>query len=253
MTETNKRTNSAKSVLTINGAEAQTIAEKLNALMAEGATVYNFNDIMDSEGNLIDYGNNYNFVVIPQYDATNKDKLAYYMIGFIPTFDALLNDKAGKEYLSNQYDIRTIKRIRDNQRLAIADGRQFVLATNISDFVAVSRAGTGISDIFKKLVAELTKALQKKFEKLPQAKMLLSQKTVLTALNNEAFAQKYLPFCVKADGKSIFGKWLELQIANLEKDGKPTADLQNILQTRETAELDDFTDEENASELDELF
>ena len=106
---------------------------------------------------------------------------------------------------------------------------------------------------FKKAVAELTKALQAKFAKLPQAKLLLTQKTVLTAINNEAFAIKYLPFCVKKDGESIFGKWLEVKISEFEKAGKPTNDLKAISETRLTATLDESETDTAESSLDDLF
>lgn len=248
-----KRVNNSKSVEIINGASVETIANRLNELMASGANVYNINKIVDDNGDLVNYGDGYNLYIIPQYDAEQKDKLSYYIVGYVPSFNALANDSQGLEYLKSQFEIRTIKRIRDNLRLAIADGRTFTLATAISDFVAVSRAGTGIGEDFKKAVAELTKALQSKFSKLPQAKLLLTQKTVLTAINNEAFAIKYLPFCVKKDGESIFGKWLQVKIDELEKAGKPTNDLRAIVETRLTATLDESESDSAESSLDDLF
>lgn len=253
MTNETKRNNNAKSVEMINGANVEQIANRLNELMTSGANVYNINKIVDDNGDLISYGENYDLYIIPQYDAEQKDKLSYYIVGYVPTFGALANDSQGMEYLKSQFEIRTIKRIRDNLRLAIADGRTFTLATAISDFVAVSRAGSGIGEDFKKAVAELTKALQAKFAKLPQAKLLLTQKTVLTAINNEAFAIKYLPFCVKKDGESIFGKWLEVKIDEFEKAGKPINDLRAIAETRLTATLDESETDSAESSLDDLF
>lgn len=253
MTENSKRNNNAKSVEIINGASVEQIANRLNELMSSGNNVYNINKIVDDNGDLLSYGENYNLFIIPQYDAEQKDKLSYYIVGYVPTFSALANDPQGLEYLKSQFEIRTIKRIRDNLRLAIADGRTFTLATEIVDFVQVSRAGSGIGEDFKKAVAELTKALQAKFSKLPQAKLLLTQKTVLTAINNEQFAIKYLPFCVKKDGESIFGKWLEVKIAEFEQSGKPTNDLRAIADTRLTATLDESETDSAESSLDDLF
>lgn len=250
---TTKRTNNAKSVEKISGANVENIASRLNEIMASGATVYNVNKIVDDNGDLIDYGANYDLFIIPQYDAEQKDKLSYYITGYVPTFEALADNPQGLDYLKSQFEIRTIKRIRDNQRLAIADGRSFTLATDIGDFVQVSRAGSGFGEEFKKAVAELTKALQAKFAKLPQARLLLTQRTILTAINNEAFAVKYLPFCVKKDGASIFGKWLENKIAEFTASGKPTADLQAIADTRLTATLDESEDAADDSALDDLF
>lgn len=248
-----KKNNNSKSVEKINGANVEQIANRLNELMTGGATVYNVNKIVDEQGDLISYGESYDLYIIPQFDSENKDKLSYYIVGYVPTFGALASDSQGLEYLKSQFEIRTIKRIRDNQRLAIADGRTFTLATTISDFVAVSRTGSGIGEEFKKAIAELTKALQAKFAKLPQAKLLLTQKTVLTAINNEAFAIKYLPFCVKKDGESIFGKWLEVKIAEFEQSGKPVNDLKAIIETRLTATLDESENDSSESSLDDLF
>ena len=252
MTNT-KRTNNAKSVEKINGANLEQIATRLNEIMSSGNTCYNINKIVDDNGELVNYGASYDLLIVPQYDAEQKEKLSYYIVGYVPTFEALAENPQGLDYLKSQFEIRTIKRIRDNQRLAIADGRSFTLATEIGDFVAVSRAGSGIGEEFKKAIAELTKALQAKFAKLPQAKLLLTQKTVLTAVNNEAFAVKYLPFCVKKDGESIFGKWLENKIAEFTASGKPTADLQAIAETRLTATLDESEESADDSALDDLF
>ena len=253
MTNETKRVNNSKSVEIINAADVVAVANRLNELMTSGSNVYNINKLVDDSGDLINYGENYDLYIIPQYDAEQKDKLSYYITGYVPTFGALANDSQGMEYLKSQFEIRTIKRIRDNLRLAIADGRTFTLATAIADFVAVNRAGSGIGEDFKKAVAELTKALQAKFSKLPQAKLLLTQKTVLTAINNEVFAVKYLPFCVKKDGASIFGKWLEVKIDEFEKAGKPTNDLRAIYETRLTATLDESETDSVESSLDDLF
>lgn len=195
--------------------------------------------------------------IIPVYDP--KDKLLKNVIfALTPKFDEVVKAPAGEQFLRKAYFSTIIKRIRDNVKSAVANGRNYVVPATVADFLNPQRQA-GASEPFKKAVAELAKILVDKFDKKqPLAKSLLTQKNLLVALSNEAFTRQYLPFLLGKDTDaqgnrlSILDKWLEKTKADFESNGIATNEIDNLLTTRHQAAFIEEVESEEDS-LEDLF
>lgn len=255
MTETVKRNNRLNTIETLALDDAKTL-ERLAEIQKEAeqsnAAIYDVSGIVDDNGNLkTDRAATHDLQIIPTFSADESKKLVNVALALTPKFEKVLESDIGLKYLSDSYFSKVIKRIRDNLRQAIVEGKTYSLPLEIADFLTSSRTPSQSAEL-KRAIAELVKMLIAKFAtKYPYAKALLTAKTMTTALANEAFARQVYPFLIAKDGYTILQKWLESTKAAFASKGINTIEIDSLLETRLTAEIDDSADDTTA--LDDLF
>lgn len=255
MTETAKRNNRLNTIETLALDDEKTLArlaEIQNEAEQANAAIYDVSGIVDESGNLkTDRAETHDLQIIPTFSADESKKLVNVALALTPKFSEVMKSEIGLKYLSDSYFSKVIKRIRDNLRQAIVEGKSYSLPLEIADFLTTSRAPSQSAEL-KRAIAELVKMLVVKFAtKYPYAKPLLTAKTMASALANEAFAKQVYPFLIAKDGNTILQKWLESTKQAFASKGIATAEIDSLLETRLTAELDDSAEDD--SSLDDLF
>lgn len=252
---TEKRNNRLTAVETLSLTDVEKTTARLAEIQAEAqeanAVIYDVSNIVNDEGALdLTRAETHDLQVIPTFSADENKTLVNVALALTPKFDEVIKSEIGIKYLSDSYFSKVIKRVRDNLRQAIFEGKQYKLPIEIADFLSTSRAPSQSAEL-KRAIAELVKMLVAKFAtKYPYAKPLLTAKTMTSALANEAFAKQVYPFLIAKDGTTILQKWLENTKAQFIKSGIATAEIDSLLETRLTAEVE--ADEEDSS-LEDLF
>jgi ribosomal protein S17E len=254
-----KRNNSASDIVTLDMhdqnaviAELQKMQEVVNS--TPDCKVYDVSGVFgeDDEGNTtvnFSYADTHNLQIIPTYSSDASKKLVNVAIAITPKFDEVIKSEIGLKYLQDSYTAKVIKKIRDNLRQAILDGKAgYKMPVEISDFLSPSRAPSQSNEL-KEAIKNLVKMLLEKFgSKYPVAKQVLTQKMMASALASEQVAAQVYPFLIGKDGKTILDKWLEATKADFEKRGVNTSELVGLLETRHNVvESDDDVD------VDDLF
>lgn len=211
----------------------------------------------DSKGNtILNLGDAETHVLqtFPIYDGRGEgSQLNYCVLAITPKFDVVLKSEIGMNFLKQSYDAAVIKKIRDNVRNAAANKRVYTAPRTVEDFLTASRATTG-SEAFKKIVAELCPALRKRFAKFPSANAVITQKTIIEAMKNEALAQQVFSFMIEPEsGKTIFDKLLTNIKSKLVAANEPTAVVDRMIKTRNQMTIADENDEsEELFNVDDL-
>lgn len=254
-TQNNKRNNRLATVETLDLASEQLetrLAEIQQQAEEAGAVIYDVSGIIDEQGNIDrSRAETHDLQIIPTFSADESKKLVNVALALTPKFSQVINSEMGVKYLQDSYFSKVIKRIRDNLRQAIVEGKNgWKLPIELADFLTTSRAPSQSAEL-KKAIAELVKMLVAKFgAKYAYAKPLLTAKTMTAALANEAFAKQVYPFLIAKDGNTILQKWLENTKAQFVKNGIATAELDSLIDTRLTAEL---SEDETETDIDDLF
>ena len=230
--------------------EVQDIATKSNAQIYDCSKIIVANE--DGSQSLdLSRAATHDLQIIPIYSSGDDKKLTNVAIALAPKFDEVMKSEIGIEYLKNSYLAKIIKRIRDNLRIAILENREYSVPVEIADFWTTSRA-SGNTEEFKKAVSALVKMLIEKFtKKYPYARNLLTAKTMIQALSNESFAKQVYPFLINKEGNTILAKWLENTKAEFNQKGYNTAEIDNMLATRDSAIIEEVADEDIS--VDDLF
>lgn len=251
----NNRTTEIKTLDMQNQAQVLQELQKVQELAdSTGCVVYDLSDIFgkDENGNTtVNFGlaKTHDLQVIPTYSADEDKKLVNIALALTPKFSEVLNSDLGLEYLKQSYFSRVIKKIRDNHRQAILDGKQYHLSTDLSDFLTTTRQPSQSAEL-REAISNLVKMLVAKFAtKLPYAKPLLTIKTMTSALSNEAFAKQVYPFLIGKDGNTILDKWIDSTIADFESRKIATSELIAIKESRHNIVENDSDD----MEVDDLF
>lgn len=254
-----KRNNRVNDIVTLDlnnkdsvFSELQKVQEQVNA--TPNCKIFDVSGVFgeDEEGNTtIDFSlaDTHDLQIIPSYSSDEKKQLVNVAIALTPKFDEVLKSEIGLKYLKDSYFAKVIKKIRDNLRQAILDGREYHLATEISDFLTPSRQPSQSAEL-KEAISNLVKMLVAKFAtKMPYTKPLLTIKTMTAAISNESFAKQVYPFLICKDGETILNKWLDSTIADFEKRGVNTSELIAIKDTRMT----EAEPESDNVDIDDLF
>lgn len=253
--ETQKRNNRLNTILTLDLSDSEKVLSELKNIQTEtetaGAVIYDVSGVITDSGE-VDFSKaaTHNLQVIPTFSTDEDKKLINVALALTPKFEEVLKSDIGLKYLADSYFSKVIKRIRDNLRQAIFEGREYKIPVDVADFLAPSRQPSQSNEL-KKAIAELVKMLIAKFAtKYPYAKPLLTAKTMTSAIANESFAKQVYPFLIGKDGNTILDKWLENTKANFSKSGIPTGELDSLIETRHNVEVDATSDDES---LDDLF
>lgn len=254
--ETQKRNNRLNTIATLDLAKQEEVLQKLAEVQEEvnndGAVIYDVSGVIDDSGN-VDFSKaaTHDLQIIPTFSSDENKKLVNVALALTPKFDEVLKSEIGLKYLSDSYFAKVVKRIRDNLRQAIYEGREYKIPVDVADFLAPSRQPSQSNEL-KKAIAELVKMLIAKFAtKYPYAKPLLTAKTMTSAIANESFAKQVYPFLIGKDGKTILDKWLANTKEAFAKNGLPTSEIDSLIETRHNVEVS--TDESEADSLDDLF
>lgn len=187
-------------------------------------------------------------VIFPIKTGKGDDaKITYEVVAKIPTFEEVLKNDIGLNFLKNSYYKDVIRKISDGIRTSVISKTEYKAPCSVSEFLSVSRATTG-SQAFKKLVASLIKALQAKLARIPTAQAVLTQKTMLEAMKCEDLAQTVYPFLIdKTTGKTKLDDMLKNIREKLLSAGEPTNAVDELLATRHSATMEDI---EEVSDFD---
>ena len=237
--------------------QVQTEAQEANAEIRDASKFIG----EDSNGNTtLDLSNadTHELRIIPNYSSDKDKKLTYVILALTPKFSEVLNSKEGLEYLQKSYISAVLKKIRDNVRNAITDKREYILPKSIADFLSSGRQSNGASEEFKREISEFVKLIVEKFgKKYAYAKPMMTNKNMLLACENEAFAKSIYPFLIAkaADGseQTIIHRKLEQIRDKFAGEGKNTAEVERMLATRLTAEFNNEVADDESDNLEDLF
>lgn len=255
-----KRNNRANDIVKLDMSDESNVMQELQKMQetvnnTAGAVVYDVSNIFgqDESGNTtIDLSrkDTHDLLLIPTYSSDDAKKLVNYAVVLTPKFDEVVKSEIGLKFLQDTYASKVVKKIRDNLRQAILDGKtEYKAPVEIADFLSPSRAPSQSAE-FKEAIKNLVAMLLQKFGgKIPSAKAVLTQKMMTSALSNESLAKSVYPFLIGKDGNTILDKWLDATIADFEKRGINTNELIGIKETRHNV-VDDDADE---IDVDDLF